>query len=68
MRVTKDNVRMNLLQYSLPCGHDGYRIDLEFFIEGTGWIEIASLRDFNLDAAIDVLNEAKVCIGNLEQQ
>lgn len=67
VRVVKDRVQVSLMEYPLPCGHSGYRIDLEYYVEELDrWVEIASLRDFNLDASIALLTEARQCIENLD--
>ena len=69
VRVHDGDVRMDLLEYPLPCGHSGYRIDLEYHAAKLDrWVEIASLRDFNLDEALALLTEAKRCIDNLRKQ
>ena len=63
------NIRLSqedLLEYRLPCGHSGYHVDLEFYADDLGdWVPIASLRDFNLDAAVALLRQAQQCIVNL---
>ncbi len=65
VRIVKDNVRMNVLEYPLPCGHEGYRVDLAFYAEELDrWVEIAALRDFNLEPSIHLLQQAQKCIRN----
>lgn len=63
MRLEQDDVRMELLEVRLPCGHVGYVVELEFH-SGDEWIPIAVLRDFNLDASIDLLKQSQKCVDN----
>ncbi len=68
-RFHRGDVQLSLLEYPLPCGHPGYRIDLEYHVaEPDTWVEIASLRDFNLDESVHLLTEARECIDNLRRQ
>lgn len=68
MHVRQDDVRLDVWEYLLPCGHPGFRVELEYRLEEPDtWIPIASLRDFNIDAAMALLQEAKRCIGNLAE-
>lgn len=68
MRLTQDNVRMELLEYQLPCGHIGYIVNLEFCLDGAdNWIPIASLRDFTLNAAIELLGRAQQCVEQYQR-
>jgi hypothetical protein len=65
MRLVQGGVSMELLEYDLPCGHSGYRVDLEFRVpESDEWMPIASLRDFNLDESIALLQQAQKCIAS----
>lgn len=67
MRLTQDDVRLNVSEYLLPCGHPGFMVELEYHLEPDTWIPVASLRDFNLDASMQLLQDAKRCIGNLSE-
>jgi hypothetical protein len=67
MRLTQNDVRMELYEYQLPCGHDGYLVSVEYRLGDDHWIPIASLRDFNLSAAIELLQQAQLCIARLQQ-
>lgn len=67
MRLTQDDVRLNVQEYLLPCGHPGFTVELEYHLEPDKWIQIASLRDFNIDATMQLLQDAKRCIGNLSE-
>jgi hypothetical protein len=65
---SRDDVRMELFEYALPCGHTGYGVTLAYHVpEQDEWLPIALLRDFNLDASIALLVQAKQCIENLRQ-
>lgn len=68
MQVFQDDVRLGVWEHLLPCGHPRFRVELDYRLEEPDtWIPIASLRDFNLDAAMSLLQEAKRCVGNLTE-
>ncbi len=67
MRLTQDDVRMELYEHLLPCGHYGYSVDLAFHVGDDRWVPIASLRDFNLGASIELLQQAQLCIERLRE-
>ena len=70
MRIgVQGKVRLNVLECPRDCGHPDYRIDLERHLEDTDdWVEIASLQEDNLEAAITLLGHAKQCIANLRSE
>jgi hypothetical protein len=66
VRLVEDGVRMSLLEFPETSEQSGYRIELEFWVEPLGlWVEIATFKDFNLDASIAQLTRAQRCIRNL---
>ena len=69
VRFTEGNVRVSVLEIPLLCGHYGYAANIEYHLkEPDKWIAIGSFRDFNLDESITVLQQAKVCIDNLQRE
>jgi hypothetical protein len=65
LRLDQDGVRLEVVEYQLPCGHVGYGVNLLFHAgPADEWVEIAALRDFNLEASIDLLTQAQRCIAH----
>ena len=65
---TESNVRVEVVEYTLPCGHKAYRIEGQYFVEETHkWVPIADLRDFNANTAVGLLQKAADFVASMEQ-
>jgi hypothetical protein len=65
--LAEGNVRIDVLEYQLPCGHCAYIIRGEYFVEETDtWVKIADLRDFNAEATVWLLQRAARFVAALE--
>src|ERR1700730_7366624 len=57
--VAEENVRVDVLEHVLPCGHNAYSIYGEFYVEKLQkWFTIVDLRDYNVETAIKLLQKA----------
>jgi hypothetical protein len=67
--IAEDGVRVEVREFPLPCGHRGYAIQAEYFVDDFGrWVLVADLRDFNLYAAIQMLVGAARFIDQRETE
>jgi hypothetical protein len=65
--VAEENVRVDVLEHVLPCGHNAYSIYGEFFVENLQkWVTIVDLRDYNVETAIKLLQKAAKFTAALE--
>jgi hypothetical protein len=61
------NVRVEVVEYLLPCGHNAYGIKGRYFVEEYDeWVPIAELRDFNADTAVSLLQKAADFVALME--
>jgi hypothetical protein len=66
--IAEDNVRVDVLEYLLPCGHCAYAIRGEYFVEEFNrWEEIADLRDFNVTTAAKLFGRAAEFVSALNK-
>ncbi|MFO0966143.1 MAG: hypothetical protein U0793_11245 [Gemmataceae bacterium] len=57
--VAEDNVRIDVLEVVLKCGHTAYMVTGEFYVEEfQKWVKIIDLRDYNVETAIKLLQKA----------
>lgn len=69
VRFTDGNVRVSVLEFQLPCGHDAYMAELEYHLkEQDDWVSIGLIRDFAVDESIHVLQQAKECIDSFQRE
>lgn len=65
--VAEENIRVDVLEHVLPCGHNAYSIYGEFYVEDfKKWIMIVDLRDYNAQTAIKLLQNAAKFTASLE--
>ena len=65
--TAEDNSRVDVLEVLLPCGHCGYVIRAEFFVEEYGeWLKTVELRYFNLATTLKLLTKAQGFISQME--
>jgi hypothetical protein len=65
--VAEENVRVDVLEHVLPCGHNAYSIYGEYYVEEFGkWVNIIDLRDFNAERAFWLLRKAMVFLAALD--
>ncbi len=65
--VAEDSVRVDVLEVLLKCGHCGYIIRTEFFVEEYGeWLKTADLRDYNLGTTLKLLTRAHGFVSQME--
>ena len=63
-----DNIRVDVLEHLLPCGHCAYSIRGECYIEELrDWIKIVDLRDYNAETAIKLTSRAARFVVSMEQ-
>ncbi len=65
--VAEENVRVDVLEHVLKCGHTAYSIYGEFYVEDfQKWVKIVDLRDYNVETAIKLLQKAAKFTAALE--
>lgn len=65
--VAEENVRVDVLEHTLPCGHNAYSIYGEFYVEDfEKWVMIVDLRDYNAETTIKLLQKAAKFTAALE--
>lgn len=65
--IAEENVRVDVLEHVLPCGHNAYSIFGEFYAEEIQkWVKIIDLRDYNVETAIKLLQKAAKFTASLE--
>ncbi len=66
--VADENVRVDVLEHVLPCGHNAYSIYGEMYVEDfKKWVMVVDLRDYNLETAIKLLQKAAKFTASLER-
>ena len=57
--ISRDGLRAEVLEFSLPCGHVGYGIEIARLDEdGKSWFPIARIYDYEMHQAIGLLCDA----------
>jgi hypothetical protein len=65
--LAERNVRLDVLEYLLPCGHRAYSVHGEFYVEEMQqWITVIDLRDYNMNAASEMLCKAVEAVSAFE--
>jgi hypothetical protein len=65
--VAEANVRVDVLEVVLPCGHNAYTVFGEFYVEEfQKWVKVIDLRDYNVQTAIKLLQKAATFTASLE--
>jgi len=65
----EDGVRLEILEYPMDCGHNGYRVKMEFFdTELNDWMLLADIWDHKLTHAANLLAQADRYVTRLHQQ
>jgi len=67
--IASDNVRVEVLEFELSCGHVGYGIEVSYFVEDQNeWMSIASLRDYNIHHVLGLLVDAAKYVDSLPNE
>ena len=65
--VAEDGIRMDVLEYLLPCGHCAYSIRGEYYVEDLrDWVTVVDLRDYNAQKALKLTAQAAKFIASME--
>ena len=65
--VAEDGIRMDVLEYLLPCGHCAYSIRGEYYVEDLrDWVTVVDLRDYNAQKALKLIAQAAKFIASME--
>jgi hypothetical protein len=65
--VAEENVRVDVLEHVLPCGHNAYSVYGECYVKDfQKWVKIVDLRDYNVETAIKLLQKAAKFTASLE--